>query len=153
MTVPNNNMKTSLYWEEDGRTIGSNATINAGDMLYFTGSTAYKYAPLDSATHAATFYGVAAETNPVVSLGDVTAETRGLTIYRQGKFEFATTSGETYYDNDLVYYGGNAQTIVKAATTPANSVGYVVLPGETTSVAGGTGVKINVMIKPYRSIC
>lgn len=148
-TVPNNNLKKSLYWDEDGRVIASPSTINEGDMAYFD-ATAFQYKPLDSDAHAATFYGVFGETNPVVSLGDRTAETRGITIYRQGKFDFKTVCGDVYHDNDLVYYGGDAQTVT--STPGANSVGFVVLPGQTQVVTGASGVKIPVVIESYRWI-
>jgi len=64
-----------------------------------------------------------------------------------------TTAGDTYTDDLAVYIGADAQTITAVAAS--HSVGVAKMPKGYTSIAGGTGVKIPVLLtisKPIASL-
>ncbi len=130
-------------------------SIHAGDLLVNVGGLA----AAGSAQTGAQFIGVA-ETDSVLTVYGTT-QLGYVRCKRRGVFRFFSTSGDTYSPYDLVYFGTDAQTVTKVSTT-STLVGYVdpeqfvkaavasglPSPNPITPIAGGSGVLIDVHIKP-----
>lgn len=122
---------------------GSN-DINQGDLLYWD-SSAKQVKPLDTDGHAATFAGMADDGSFVQPYS--AKKYADAVMVRVGCVVLLNTvSGDTFSDGDAVYYSTDAQTCTKVAGT--NIIGYAKLPPGKTSLVGGTGVQVPVLLVP-----
>lgn len=150
MTAPNATSFRKRYYEHiAGRVLGSTSP-NAGDCIYFDWNNQV-YEVCDSDYLAYSFSGVSNDTNPIPSLNEDAAATRGIRINRHGIFEFYATSGDTYLEGIWVYVGADAQTVTTSGNNP---IGIAVMPDMIQSITGGVGVKVPVAIAPlYPTEC
>jgi len=118
--------------------------INAGDLVWYDTSVHY-IKSLDSDAHGAYVAGVAQDTSYLNVYG--TKEYSPLLGVYVGQIHALNTTGsDTYYTGTPVYYGADAQTITAVAGT--NILGYVMLRPGQASVAGGSGVTVDVLVIP-----
>ncbi len=125
---------------------GSN-DFNLGDMVYMD-TSAHQVKPLiNSDANAATFAGIAMNGTSVNVYG--TKKYFDLVpILEEGNVRLFTTTGDTYHDGDAVYVGADAQTITNTAGGLTKKLGYVKLPAGITSIAGGSGITVEINITP-----
>lgn len=124
--------------------VGSGTTIERGWLIYFDTSTKTSK-PLDSDAHAATFQGASCDQTPTQSFSLALAEILYYKADGSNTHEVYLTEGETYYHNDVVYYGGNAITVTKVAAT--NKLGYIDLDPGVTSITATSGQKARIRLK------
>jgi predicted RecA/RadA family phage recombinase len=147
MTTAQNNV--SYQWAPQLQysvlTDGSN-DINQGDLVYFdTVTKAVKV--LDSDAHGAALAGVAGESSYLNLYGTKKYTDSGtIVVLTKGIFSFNTTNGDTLNDGDAVYLGADQQTVTNTAGGMTHAVGYVKLRPGQGAVAGGAGVKIDVLV-------
>lgn len=126
---------------------GSN-DINQGDQVYFD-TTAHQVKALGASddTNAANFYGVAGSSSYIQPYATkVYADM--IPVYNKGIFRFKTTAGDTYTNGNKVYVGADAQTVTNTVGGLTKVLGIVVLPPGITSLAGASGVFVEVQIAP-----
>jgi len=128
-TTPQNIMvKTERAFAQYPNVAGN--VIHSGDAVYVDtnvfGST-YDIKALDSDSHALTFAGICQDTYDPTNYGVYANDPKpnvGMMVQREGIWYPYTTSGETYYPGQQVYFNTNAQTITKTSSN-SNSIGYV----------------------------
>jgi len=123
--------------------------FHQGDLLY-QDATSHNVYPLDNDTHAATFVGVAvfpsyiapftyAPTGAVQKFYAPSATVGFGCLVR-----LKTTAADTYVDGTALYAGADAQTVT--AVAGSNQIGVAKMAKGVSSVAGGTGVYLNVLL-------
>lgn len=126
--------------------VSSSFEIKQGELVYLD-TSAHIIKSLDSDAHAATLAGVALAPSKIssnIDLSTAPAEKTVMVGWDVVAF-FKTTAAETYYHGTPVYIGADAQTITTVAGS--NMIGRVVLPAGVSSVAGATGVTVDVLVK------
>lgn len=132
--------------------------FNQGDLLYYD-SAAKIVKPLDSDAHAATLVGVAARAAylaPYVGMNIAAGPAMQKNYYDSALVAFGvvasfySTTAETYYDNDQVFWGSDAQTLTKVDPGVGHPVGVVKMPSGSAAltIAGGATVLIPVLVIP-----
>lgn len=122
--------------------------IHSGDAVYvdtnvFSGT--YNIKALDSDAHGLTFAGICQDTYDPTNYsvyGSDPVPPVGMMVQRKGIWNPYTTSGETYYPGQAVYYNTNAQTITKTSSN-SNAIGYVNDDPLGVNAAGLVGVGTN----------
>jgi hypothetical protein len=160
MTTPRN---TYLTPTNDRRNypVTTDKVINEGDACYWD-ATNYSASPCTSSSNVnGVFLGVAETTTPVTLYGEAGTLT-SVAVRRTGCYKFATTNGETYYPNDAVTIGADAQTVIKSGAATTNIIGRVRVPEPTParahqatptpeSVSGAAGVYVEVVLRQAAS--
>lgn len=124
------------------------ADINQGDNVYVD-TSAHCVKALGSDGNAATYRGVAADTSFRNLYGTKQYPDSGtIQVYVAGIFFFTTTSGDTYTDEDKVFFATDAQTVTNTVGGNTSELGVVKLRPGVSSLAAATGVTVDVQIQP-----
>jgi hypothetical protein len=107
--------------------------IKAGDLVYFD-TSAKIIKTLDSDAHAAYLAGLATQ-GSYIQPYSTKEYLPSIAVARKAIVKLYTTTGDTYYHGDAVYWGGTAQRITNTVGGMSYIIGYVVL--DKDSAAGG----------------
>lgn len=146
-TTQVNNLRKTIRGQHITFQILSSATYNQGDLVWFD-TTNHYISALDSDTHAGSLAGVCLQTFPITSLGAGDGNTRNpsMEVGCFDIFEFKTTSGDTYYEGDAVYYATDAQTITNTVGGNTHPLGIIKLPPGLASAAASSFSTIDVYV-------
>lgn len=130
-----------------------------GDLLYWDATAAY-VKPLDSDAHASHLVGVALNSAYIAPYASM-QQSGGPALVKTYELAalvgfglvatFYSTSGDTYHDNDVVYFAAvlnDPQTITNTAGTNTHSVGVVKLAPGASAITGGATVLVPVLVIP-----
>lgn len=125
---------------------GGSFDINAGDLIWFD-TSAHIAKSLDSDAHAAFLLGVAYDSSFLNLYGQKKYEA-GIVAICEGVVRLFGTSGETYNDGTLLYFGADAQTVTNVNPGSGHAIGTVYLPMGNTLSSVAAGTLIEVLIAP-----
>jgi len=108
-------------WRLSRVPISSAQVIMQGDMLAWdAGNRVALPIVVSGGPSGAAFLGVADHTNPIQSIGMLTADTgeTRMNVVQQGLVEMIAEVAETYFPWDTLIVGASAQHVKKGATNP-----------------------------------
>lgn len=119
--------------------------FNGGDMVCYHVASGHLVAATDA--NAAEFAGVAEDSSQMSPYGTAVIQAQA-SVQVNGIFVMGTTAAETYAHGDALYIGADAQTVTKVNPGSGKVIGYAWMRAGVTSVAGGAGVSLDVLIVP-----
>lgn len=121
--------------------------ILQGEMVYWD-STAKIIKALDSDAHAANYRGIALQPSAVSSNLDNSGAPK-VQVVQTGSELLAimnTTAGDTITPGDALYFGADSQTVTNTAGGQTHVLGYAQLSAGITTLAGGVGIQVQMLI-------
>ncbi len=127
----------------DKTKVGVGTTIKRGWLIYFDAATKTSK-PLNSDGNALYFQGASADQTPTQGFNIALPDIMFYRADGSNTHEVYLTPGETYYHNDLVYFGGDAITVQKGSGS--NKVGIIDLDPGITSIVAVAGDKARIRL-------